>query len=140
MTKWGENLESRLLFLSQVGSKLTGHTIELTQKNWTRQKNYSEFKKYIMDISPIAYVSNKTRKVPPTLLIHARGDDQVPYSNAVKLKTALDFTSVPHKLITPTGSANSHMLGGNVYTTKGPIFFDDQKWVAEARRWIEVYL
>jgi len=140
MTMWGENVESRLLFLSKVGSKLTGHTIGLMQKNWTRQKNYSEFKKYVEDISPITYVNNKTSIVPPTLLVHARNDDQVPYSNAVKLKTALEFTSVPHKLITATGKANSHMLGGEVYSITGPVFFDDQSWVVEAKRWMEAYL
>jgi acetyl esterase/lipase len=140
MAMWGENLESRLLFLSQVGSRLTGHTIELKQKNWTRQKNYSDFGKSIMDISPITYIKNKTSKVPPTLLVHARGDDQVPYSNALKLKTTLDFTTVPHKLITATGDGNSHMLGGEVYTSTGPIFFENQKWVAEAKKWMEAYL
>jgi len=140
MTMWGENIESRLLFLSQVGSRLTGHTIQLTQKNWTRQKNYSEFKEHIMNVSPIAYVNNKIRKVPPTLLVHARGDDQVPYSNALRLKAALDYASVPNKLITPTGEGNSHMLGGEVYSDTGPIFFKDQKWVNEARKWMETYL
>jgi len=139
-TMWGENTASRLLFLSQVGSKLAGHTIDLTQNNWTKQKNYSEFKESIMNISPIKYVNAKTGKVPPTLLVHARGDDQVPYSNAVRLKTALDFTSVPHKLITPTGSGNSHMLDGEIYASTGPVFFKGQAWVAEAKKWMEMYL
>jgi acetyl esterase/lipase len=139
MTMWGENLEARLLFLSRVGLKLAGHTIELTQLDWTKQKNYSAFKKHIMNISPIAYV-NKNGKVPPTLLVHARGDDQVPYSNAVRLKTALDFTSVPHKLITPSGSANNHMLGGEAFSSSMPTFYKDQIWVTEAKKWIEVYL
>ena len=44
MTMWGENIESRLLFLSRVGTKLTGHTINLTQCNWTQQKDYPIFK------------------------------------------------------------------------------------------------
>jgi acetyl esterase/lipase len=140
MPMWGENIESRLLFLSQVGSRLTGHTIQLTQKNWTRQKNCSEFKNYIMNVSPIAYVNEKTGDVPPTLLVHARGDDQVPYSNALRLKAALDYASVPNRLITPIGSGNSHMLGGEVYSATGPVFFKDQNWVTDARRWIEAYL
>ena len=140
MPMWGENIESRLLFLSQVGSRLTGHTIQLTQKNWTRQRNYSEFKNHIMSVSPIAYVNNKTGKVPPTLLVHARGDDQVPYSNALRLKAALDSASVPNKLITPFGNGNSHMLGGEVYSNTGPIFFENQKWVVEAKKWMEAYL
>jgi acetyl esterase/lipase len=38
MAMWGERLETRLLFLSRIGSRLTGHTIELTQSNWTKQK------------------------------------------------------------------------------------------------------
>ena len=45
MSMWGKNIVSRLLFISQVGTKLTGHTIELTQRDWTKQKNYSKFKK-----------------------------------------------------------------------------------------------
>jgi len=53
-------------------------------------------------------------------------DDQVPYSNAVRLKTALDFTSVPHKLITPVGSANNHLLGGEIYSITKPVLFKDQ--------------
>jgi acetyl esterase/lipase len=140
MPMWGENIESRLSFLSQVGSRLTGHTIKLTQKIWTRQRNYSEFKNHIMNVSPITYINKKTGRVPPTLLVHARSDDQVPYSNALKLKAALDLTSVPHKLITPTGSANSHMLGGEVYSSTGPVFFNDQIWVTEAKKWMEAYL
>jgi hypothetical protein len=43
-----------------------------------------------MNVSPIAYVNNKIRKVLPTLLVHARGDDQVPYSNALRLKAAME--------------------------------------------------
>jgi len=140
MPMWGENIEARLLFLSQIGSRLTGHAIKLTQKNWTRQKNYSEFKKHIMSVSPIAYVNEKTGGVPPTLLVHARGDDQVPYSNALRLKAALDYASVPNRLITPIGNGNSHMLGGEVYSDTEPIFFKDQNWVTDARRWIEAYL
>nr|AGS53558.1 esterase/lipase [uncultured bacterium contig00062] len=38
MTMWGDNPEERLSFLSQLGSRLAGHPIELKQLNWTRQK------------------------------------------------------------------------------------------------------
>jgi acetyl esterase/lipase len=139
MAMWGEKLEARLSFLSGIGSRLTGHAIELAQPNWTKQKNYSMFKKYIMDISPISYVS-KTRKIPSTLLIHARNDDQVPYSNSVRLKTALDCASIPHALITPTGDGNSHMLGGELFASDSPILFKNQIWVSETKEWIEAYL
>jgi len=139
MTMWGENIEQRLLFLSLVGSGLTGHTIELTQNNWTQQENYSELKKYIMDISPITYVK-KTGVVPATLLVHARDDDQVPYSNAIRLKIALDSTSVPHKLITPIGSANNHILGGVAFADKMPILYKNQNWVTEAIKWMDMFL
>jgi len=139
MTMWGENIEQRLLFLSQVGSGLTGHTIMLTQKKWTQQQNYPEFKKYITEISPVTYVE-KTGKVPKTLLVHARGDDQVPYSNAVRLNTALDSTSVPHKLITPAGNANDHMLGGAAFAPNTPTSYKYQSWVTEAIKWMEIYL
>ena len=139
MTMWGEDLETRLSFLSQVGSRLTGHVMELTQFDWTKQKDYSKFKKYVMEGSPISYVS-KARGIPPTLLVHARSDNQVPYSNAVRLKTELDRASIPNKLITPTGNANSHMLGGVVYAANSPFIFENQAWVNEAREWMELYL
>ena len=139
MTMWGENLETRLSFLSQLGSRLTGHLIELTQSDWTNQKDFPAVRKYVTDISPITYVSQNS-KIPPTLLIHARNDDQVPYSNSVRLKSALHRYSIPGKLITPSGNADSHMLGGTILTENSPIYFGDQKWVKEAKKWMEKYL
>ena len=139
MAMWGDDLKTKLSFLSQVGSRLTGHAIVLKQSDWTRQKDYSEFRKHVLEISPITYVS-ETGTVPPTLLVHARDDNQVPYSNAVKLKTVLADASIPHQLLTPTDSGNSHMLGGVVYTDHSPIIFRNQSWVGEAKKWIEQFL
>jgi len=146
MSMWGDDLQTRLSFMSQVGSRLIGKPIELTQSNWTEQKNYFQFKQRIIDISPITYVSEKGN-VPPTLLIHAKGDDQVPYSNAVRLIKALDCAYnkasdnlSPHKLLTPNGNADSHMLGGEVYSDDSPFVFKNQAWVYEAKRWMETYL
>jgi dipeptidyl aminopeptidase/acylaminoacyl peptidase len=92
-----------------------------------------------MDISPIFYVS-KIRKIPSTLLVHARNDDQVPYSNSIRLKTVLDYTSIPHALITPTGDGNSHTLGGESFTSNSPTLFKNQIWVNKTKEWIETYL
>ena len=145
MGMWGEDIKTRLMFLSWIGTRLTdyerltGNAISLTQFNWTKQRNYMQYKKIIELISPVSYVS-KMGRVPPTLLVHARGDNQVPYSNAVRLKTLLDNTSVPHKLITPVGNANSHILGGEVYADHNPLIFNNQTWVKEAREWLETYL
>jgi len=139
MTMWGNNMEERLTFLSWMGTRLTCHPITLKQHNWTKQADYPEFKKHIMEISPIAYVS-KDGKTPPTLLIHARNDDQVPYSNVIRLKAVLENASVPHKLITPEGNADNHMLGGKVYKDNEPITFNGQVWVKEAKEWMEAYL
>ena len=139
MTAWGQNLEARLQFFSTLGSTLTGYNIELTQVNWTKQKNYSEVKDYLLEISPITYVS-KNRLIPPTLIVHARSDNQVPYSNAIKLREALENNSISHKLITPTGSGNNHMLGGEVISNNSPIDFKNQSWVNETKKWIEYYL
>jgi len=36
-------------------------------------------------------------RLPPTLLVHAQGDDQVPYSNPLRLKTLLDKGKVIQK-------------------------------------------
>jgi len=139
MTMWGKNVEERLAFLSYMGSRLTSHPIALKQHNYTKQHDYHEIKKHIMDISPIAHVS-KGVKIPPTLLVHARNDDQVPYSNATRLKAVLENASVPHKMITVGGSGDSHMLGGTVYNDNDPITFTGQAWVNEAKEWLETYL
>lgn len=139
MAMWGEDIQTRLAFLSQIGSKLTGNKIELKQYDWTKQKNYSEIKPYITEVSPIAYVTKK-KKIPPTLLVHARSDNQVPYSNALRLKAALDNALIPNKLITAAGIADSHMLGGVCYTEKTPFVFNNQSWVTEAKKWLEKYL
>ena len=136
MTMWGEDIEKRLLFFSEMASRLTGHSIVLTQSDWTKQSNYLDFRKYILEISPINYVPKRSN-IPPTLLVHARSDNQVPYSNAIRLKMALDHASVPNKLITPTGSANSHMLGGVVYADNSPLFIRNQRWVREMQEWLE---
>jgi len=139
MIMWGHTLEERLIFLSNLGSHLIGRSIQLTQLNWTKQNNYSDFKNDVLEISPIHYVSN-TRKVPPTLLVHARNDIQVPYSNVIKLKTLLDEALIPNKLITPIGNANDHMLGGELHTSNTPVIYKNQPWVNEAKKWIETYL
>jgi hypothetical protein len=52
----------------------------------------------------------------------------------------LDFTSVPHKLITAAGSENNHMLGGEVFSDIEPVLFKDQIWLSEAKKWMEIYL
>jgi acetyl esterase/lipase len=139
MTMWGNDVYERLAFLSWMGTRLARHPIELKRRDYTKQDDYPEFKKYIMEISPIAYVS-KNGKTPPTLLVHAINDNQVPYSNALRLKALLEYACVPHKLITPTGSGDNHMLGGHVLADNRPIRFDGQAWVKEAKEWLEGYL
>ena len=138
-TMWGENVEERLTFLSWMGTRLTCHSIQLKQYDWTKQADFPEFKKHLMEISPIAHVP-KDGKIPPTLLVHARNDDQVPYSNAIRLKTTLENASVPHKLITVRGDGDSHMLGGKVEADNKPITFNGQAWIKEAKKWLETYL
>jgi acetyl esterase/lipase len=139
MTTWGETPEERLSFLSQMGSRLTGHPFELKQNNWTKQKNYSDFKNHIMSISPINYISN-AGKIPPTLLIYAKGDNQVPYSNVQRLKSVFESASSYYRLITPAGSGDNHMLGGIILKSGEPVLYNNQTWVVEAKEWIEGYL
>jgi len=145
MGMWGKDLNERLTFLSWMGTRLTdykrltGTSMELTQYNWTKQRNYSAYRKHIEGISPVSYVSRMER-VPPTLMVHARSDDQVPYSNPLRLKAILDNTSTPHKLITTSGLANTHMLGGESYSENSPIVFVNQTWVKQAKEWLETYL
>jgi acetyl esterase/lipase len=141
MTYYGGDLQKRLSTISLLGSKLTGCDIELTQYNWTRQNNYSDFKEYAEEISPIMYV-HKTDRLPPTLLVHGLDDRIVPYSNSIKLNAALDNTNVPHKLITVTGTGNNHMLGGKSHRTDSvkPIKYKNQAWIKETKDWIEAYL
>jgi len=79
-------------------------------------------------------------QVQPILLVHGRHDNQVPYSNAVRLNNALDKTSIPHKLITLSGNNGDHMLGGKVFMADMPILYTDQAWVTEAMEWMEQFL
>ncbi|MDR1099706.1 MAG: prolyl oligopeptidase family serine peptidase [Treponema sp.] len=141
MTYYGEDLQERLSTISLIGTKLTGYDIELTQYNWNQQKNYSEFKEYAEEISPIIYVNRKD-KLPPTLLVHGLDDRIVPYSNSIKLNAALDTTNVPHKLITVIGTGNNHMLGGKSHRTDSvkPIKYKNQAWINETKDWLELYL
>jgi triacylglycerol lipase len=139
MAMWGNTVEERLAFLSYMGSRLTSHPIALKQHYYTKQADYHKIKKHIMEISPIAHVL-KGEKTPPTLLVHTRNDDQVPYSNALRLKAVLEKNSVPHKMITVGGSGDSHMLGGTVEANNNPIIFNSQAWVNEAKEWLETYL
>jgi acetyl esterase/lipase len=141
MTYYGETMEERLSFLSQMGTKLTGRKIELTQNDWTNQNNWSDYEIYVREISPITYVNNAD-KIPPTLLVHGVNDVIVPYSNSERLKDALDSASVAHKLITVTGSGDNHMLGGEPNETFSvkPITYKGQVWPTEVKEWLETYL
>jgi acetyl esterase/lipase len=141
MAYYGESVPERLATLSWIGTELIGYPIQLTREKWTEQNNYAEFKDYVEAISPVTYV-NTHDTLPPTLLVHGQDDHIVPYSNSVRLKASLDTTSVPHNIITPAGSGNNHMLGGEPPWTYSvvPIRYKDQPWVKEAKEWMEVYL
>ena len=139
MSFWGKNAESRLSFLTDIITRLTGEIITLTQFDWTKQYNYPLFRKFILNISPCTYVNEK-EIVPPTLLVHSRKDDQVPYSNAVRLIDILDKTSIPHRLITATGKEDNHILGGAVFNNFFSKFKKEKRWVTEAKKWMEGYL
>jgi acetyl esterase/lipase len=54
-------------------------------------------------VSPINYVR---RGLPPVMTIHGDGDDIVPYSQAVRLHTALDEAGVPNQLVTVRGAGH----------------------------------
>jgi acetyl esterase/lipase len=141
MEYYGETLEKRLSVLSWLGTALTGYEIRLTQYDWTKQSNWSEYENYANEISPVMYVQN-TGKIPPTLLIHGTDDRIVPYNNSAKLNSALDSISVLHKMITVTGNGNNHMLGGEPNRTDSikPIKYKDQAWINELKVWMETYL
>jgi acetyl esterase/lipase len=141
MEYYGKTIEERLRSLSGLGTELTGHEIKLTQYNWTRQDNWSEYENYAAEISPITYVNN-TDKIPPTLLVHGPDDKIVPYTNSVRLNAALNAASITHTLITATGSGNNHMLGGEPNGTDSvtPIEYADQVWIPETKAWMENYL
>jgi acetyl esterase/lipase len=140
MTYYGETMEERLSFLSQMGTKLTGREIELTQQDWTNQDNWFEYESDVNKISPITYVSDAD-KIPPTLLVHGVDDVIVPYSNSERLINALDSAS-EHKLIAVTGNGDNHMLGGSPNDTFSvkPITYKGQVWPNEVKEWLETYL
>ena len=137
MSMWGKTIEERLSFISWLGSRLTGTKIKLEQHNWTKQKTYPAFVKRLLAMSPLVYVFGKG-PIPPTLLVHAPSDNQVPYSNATRLKNALDRMSIPHALITTTGKEDNHMLGGEEGVRRW--YCEDRVWVTETKKWLEGYL
>ena len=138
MPTWGKTIEERLAFYSWMGSRLSGANVRLTQSDWTAQCDYPEMEKHVNAISPVAFVTHDSG-LPPTLLVHGRGDDQVPYTNAVILKRALDDAAVPNKLITPEGDGSDHLLGGKVGHSSDLVSYRDQAWVDEAIKWLETY-
>ncbi len=54
-------------------------------------------------VSPLTYVR---KDLPPILTIHGDGDDVVPYSQAVRLKDALDKANVKNELFTVKGGGH----------------------------------
>jgi acetyl esterase/lipase len=142
MGYYGKTVEERLTALSWIGTELTGHEIKLAQYDWTKQDNWPEYEIYAGEISPIKYIDNNAARIPPTLLVHGTDDRIVPYSNSLRLNSALDNTSVMHKLITVTGSGNNHMLGGEPNRTDSvkPIEYQNQTWIHETKEWLETYL
>ncbi|MDR0442067.1 MAG: prolyl oligopeptidase family serine peptidase [Treponema sp.] len=141
MTYYGETIEERLTTLSRLGTELTGQKITLSQYDWTNQNDWPEYEKYAKEISPIFFV-HEAEEIPPTLLVHGLNDVVIPYSNSVKLNSALEKKSVQHKLITVTGPGSNHMLGGksNKPDSVKPIVYKNQIWVNEVKEWLELFL
>jgi acetyl esterase/lipase len=141
MAYYGGTVEKRLSALSWIGSGLTGREIKLIQYDWANQDNWFEYIDYVNEISPINY-AYKNKQIPPTLLVHGLNDTIVPYSNSIKLNNVLNSISVPHKLITVTGSGDNHMLGGKSNRTDSikPIRYKNQLWIDELKEWMKEYL
>jgi len=139
MSHWGENLDKRFQSHSWRITELTGYPIVIDQYNWTEQDNWNEYQGYLEAISPITY-AKINQKLPPALLVHALDDMCVPYSNSFKLAEALNGASIQNKLITVTGSGNSHFLGGKMKKLLTPYRFSNQTWVNETIAWIQAFL
>jgi dipeptidyl aminopeptidase/acylaminoacyl peptidase len=61
----------------------------------------SNRKELAQQVSPITYVR---AGLPPIITIHGDEDDIVPYSQAVRLHSALDKVGVPNQLVTIHGA------------------------------------
>jgi len=141
MRWYGDTVEARLETLSSMGTELTRQPIELTQYNWASQRSFHEYLPYVTTISPIMHL-NRDANIPPTLIVHGLQDQIVPYSNSVKLSTALERYSISHKFITTTGNAGNHMLGGHPSRADSvvPITYKNVTWVDEAKEWLRQFL
>jgi acetyl esterase/lipase len=139
MAALGEDVETRLATISWIGTRLLGKQVALTTARWTRQKEYVALKNDIESLSPIWYTLKKP--VPATVLVHARNDIWVPYSNSVRLNTILNNSAAAHILLTPVLASNDHMLGGVTSDERlEPITYAGQQWVDEVKNWIEAYV
>ena len=96
-----------------------------------------QFEKPGWNFQNISYGNDVSQKFD---MVCRKNDNQVPYSNSVRLNAELNRTTVPHKLITPIGSGSNHMLGGLVVSLDGPTLYSNQNWVKEAKEWLEKYL
>ncbi|GHT16419.1 hypothetical protein AGMMS4956_18870 [Bacteroidia bacterium] len=115
--------------LSGLASALTGQMVIITQNDYTQQSNYETFRAAAETISPAYYVS-QSKGVPPTIMVHAEGDNTVPYSNSARLNTALNSTNIVHQLLTPTDIVgDKHSLG--LHSNPPP------SWIAAVQAFIE---
>lgn len=81
--------------ISDVNDLISGANLKNYAVMWMgSQQNATEIAKRV---SPLTYVR---AGLPPVITIHGDKDDVVPYSQATRLKTALDNAKVTNKLIT----------------------------------------
>jgi len=87
--------------ITDVNDVIHGTNTKNYAKMWVgSQKNADEIAK---EVSPLTYVRTG---LPPIISIHGDSDDVVPYTNATRLKDALDKVSVKNELYTIKGGGH----------------------------------
>ncbi len=87
--------------ISDVNDLIQGANLKNYAMMWMgSQRNAAEIAK---QVSPLTYIR---KDLPPILTIHGDSDDVVPYSQAVRLKDALDKVGAKNELLTIKGGGH----------------------------------
>ena len=90
----GYNNEGGLLLKSQLGKRIKGlKTIREFDSKFTAPSwGFKSLEDYYYQSSPIFRIQKLLKKLPPTLLIHAKDDPWVPYKATLNLKNELNVS------------------------------------------------
>jgi len=77
---------------------------------WIKEVTGLDSERDSAELKKLRPAENVTTAYPPTLLVHGKGDGDVPYEQAVKMKRALDSKGIANELVTVPSGHSSQMI------------------------------